>query len=153
MQILLLAHSLLRYIILALCLVVIYRSYLGFTRKQLFSIQDNKMSLFLLISTHTMLLIGLVQYFIGANGYKLIQLNGMKAVMKDATSRFYAVEHIFVMLLAIVLIHLGRQATKKLIPDVQKHKKLFLYTLIALILILSRIPWPFMQAGAGRGWF
>jgi hypothetical protein len=152
MNILLLAHSLLRYIILALCIIVIYQSFIGFSQKKNFSIQNNKMSLALLISTHTMLLIGLIQYFTGANGFNLIKLNGMAVVMKDATSRFFAVEHITVMIIATILIQIGRSMTKKLIPDVQKHKSLFWYTLIALILILSRIPWPFMQMGQGRGW-
>lgn len=133
-------HSLLRWVILILLLVGIYQA---FTKNK--GLQ--KLSLFLLISAHITLLIGLYQYFFGGMGIKLFQIYG-SAVMKTASLRFWAVEHITGMLIAIVLITIARGKAKKDNFDAAK----WLY-LIALVLILASVPWPFREVGAGRTWF
>lgn len=152
MTALLLVHSVLRYIILLLIAIVLYRSFVGFRQNKPFSRKDNDFSLYLLVASHTMLLIGLIQYIFGDKGIKLIQAHGMKEAMGNAGIRFFAVEHALTMIIAIVLIHVGRSATKKVVHDNVKHKKLFIFTLIALLLILSRMPWPFMEMFSDRGW-
>lgn len=152
MAILLHVHSILRWVILLLSIIVIYKSYTGYSQKKLFRAEDNKASLLLMISCHIMLLIGLMQYLIGPNGMQLFNTNPASIVMKTKELRFFAVEHILVNIIGIAFITIGRIASKKAISDYSKHKKLFIYTLIGLILILSRIPWPGM-AGVGRGWF
>ncbi|RYY69475.1 MAG: hypothetical protein EOO13_09415 [Chitinophagaceae bacterium] len=104
-----------------------------------------KTSLWLLIASHITLLIGLYQYFTSAVGYKLIQLNGFAAVMKDSAMRFWAVEHITGMLIAIILITIARGKAKR------GGYPVALY-LIALIIILAVVPWPFREV-IGRPWF
>jgi hypothetical protein len=153
MQILLHLHSILRWIILLLIVLVIINSLIGFTKNKLFTLSDNKLSLYLLIASHTMLLIGLVQYIFGQKGIMLIKNFGMKTVISTTPLRFFAVEHAFTMILAILLIHIGRVKMKKANNDNSKHKLLFWYTLIALVLILVRMPWPFMQAGIAGAWY
>lgn len=151
MELLLLIHSLLRYVILLLAIILLVQSFKGISSQNPVSPLQNKVSLGLFISCHVMLLIGLIQYFLGANGIALFKANGA-AVMKDSTLRFYAVEHILVMILGIACITIARISSKKSKFNMQRHKRLFYWTLAGLLLILSRIPWPFMQAGAGRGW-
>lgn len=56
--------------------------------------------------------------------------------MKDATLRFWAVEHGFTMLIAIVLITLGRVLSKKAATSELKFKKGAIFYTIAFILIL-----------------
>jgi hypothetical protein len=104
-----------------------------------------------MIAAHTTLLIGLYQWFAGPWGLKNISALGMKVVMKDSVYRFYAIEHLTGMIIAIALITVGRGVSKKNIPDAQKHKKTFWFFLIALIIILASIPWPF-RAGIARPW-
>ncbi|HEY9176799.1 MAG TPA: hypothetical protein VIN07_03870, partial [Flavipsychrobacter sp.] len=58
---------------------------------------------------------------------------------------YWAMEHLLGMLIAIILIHIGYASVKKDIPDAAKFKKVFWYTLIALIAILITIPWPFRE--------
>jgi hypothetical protein len=114
-----------------------------------FTAADKKIGLFLLIAAHTTLLIGLYQWLTGPLGLATIQSIGFSAVMKDPVSRFYSVEHMTGMIIAIVLITIGRGVSKKNIPDVVKHKKTFWFFLIALVIILASVPWPF-RAGIGR---
>jgi hypothetical protein len=146
---LLFLHSLLRWVILLLAIIAIYKSYTGMKAARPFTAADKKTGLFLLISAHITLLIGLYQWIVGPWGLKNIMNLGMSAVMKDPVYRFYGVEHMTGMIIAIVLITVGRGVSKKNIPDAAKHKKTFWFYLIALIIILASIPWPF-RVGIGR---
>jgi len=67
--------------------------------------------------------------------------NGMGTVMKDSVLRLYAVEHITVMLLAVVLITIGYSKHKKKLTSKPKFKTLSIFYTLALIFMLSRIPW------------
>ena len=149
---LLLLHSLLRWAIIILLLVAIVMSYTGMTAGKPFSAGDKKVGLFLMISAHTTLLVGLYLWFFGPWGIANIANLGFGEVMKDRVMRYYAVEHTTGMLIAIVLITIGRGVVKKNIPDAAKYKRTFWWFLIALVIILATVPWPF-RAGIGRPWF
>jgi Na+/H+ antiporter NhaC len=72
--------------------------------------------------------------------------------MKDKVARFFLVEHPTLMILAIVFITLGHGMAKKAVDDETKYRKAFRYFLIALVLILAAVPWPFREVIA-RPWF
>ncbi len=133
-------HNFLRWVILFFLLLSIVQA---FGKKA----GLKKTSLWLLIASHITLLIGLYQYFTGAFGYKLIQSNGFSAVMKDSALRFWAVEHISTMIIAIILITIARGKSKSAAYGAAS----WLY-LIALFLILAGVPWPFRE-GIARPWF
>jgi hypothetical protein len=144
-------HSFLRWVILLLALIAIYKSYTGMRTGKPFTAGDKKTGLFLMIAAHTTLLIGLYQWIVGPWGLKNIENMGFGAVMKDSVARFYAVEHLTGMIIAIILITIGRGVSKKNIPDSAKHKKTFWFFLVALFVILVSIPWPF-RVGIARPW-
>ena len=112
---------------------------------------DKRVGLFLMISAHTTLLIGLYLWLFGPWGLANIRNLGFGEVMKNRAYRFYAIEHITGMLIAIVLITVARGVSKKVITDAAKHKRIFWLLLIALLIILVTIPWPFREA-IGRPW-
>ena len=145
------AHSVLRWIILLLAIAVILRSAGGMAAAKPFGPGDRKTGLFLLISAHTTLLIGLYLWLFGPLGLANIRNLGFGEVMKDRTYRFFAIEHLFGMVVAIILITIGRGASKKNIPDSAKHKRTFWFVLVALLIMLATVPWPFMT-GIGRPW-
>jgi hypothetical protein len=151
MSILLLLHSILRWVILILLVLAIVKSYSGMSSGRSFAEGDRKLSLFLMISAHTTLLLGLVLWFFGQFGLSLVVDNGMGMVMKNSVMRYWVVEHFVGMLIAIVLITIGRGVAKKSIPDPAKFKRAFWLFLVALIIILATVPWPF-RAGVGRPW-
>jgi hypothetical protein len=62
-------------------------------------------------------------------------------------------EHLLGMLVAIILVHIGYSYAKRKIPDRVKHTRTVLFYVIALLIILISIPWPFRDIGAGRTWF
>lgn len=138
-----------RWIVLILALITIFRSLSGMNSGKTFTTGNKKAALFLMISCDIQLLIGLALYFM--NGWAKMLVAGGD-VMKNTYNRFFTVEHTLGMLIAIVFIHLGYIASKKDIPDSAKFKKLFWFTLIALIIIIVTIPWPFREI-VGRPWF
>lgn len=142
-------HNLMRWVILILILIAIFKAYSGMTSNRPYNSSDKKTGLFLMIAAHTTLLIGLYQWLVGPLGLPNIRALGMGEVMKNAAYRFWAVEHLTGMIIAIVLITIGKGVAKKNIPDAAKHKKAFWFFLIALIVILVSVPWPF-RAGIGR---
>jgi uncharacterized membrane protein YozB (DUF420 family) len=144
-------HSFLRWVIIVLALIAIFRSYTGMTAGKAFSAADKKTGLFLMIAAHTTLLVGLYLWLAGPLGLANIRNLGFGDVMKDKYYRFFAIEHIFGMLIAIVLITIGRGVTKKNIPDLAKFKRSFWLFLVALVIILATVPWPF-RAVIGRHW-
>ena len=72
-------------------------------------------------------------------------------MMKDPYLRFFQMEHPVSMILAIVLITLGHGMAKKAVSDEVKYKKALRYFILALLLILAAVPWPFREIG--RPWF
>jgi hypothetical protein len=144
-------HSFLRWVILILLLVALYKSFAD--RHKAFTSGHKKTGLFLMIFADVMLLLGLYQWFTGPWGLKSVQTNGMSVVMKTPILRFFAIEHLIGMLIAISLIHIGYSFTKKAVPDSVKHKRTLIFYGLALLVILISIPWPFREIGAGRGWF
>ena len=146
-------HSVLRWVILILLLVALYKNFAD--RSKPFTPGHKKLGLYLMICADILLLVGLYQWFAGNWGLKSIQANGFSTVMKDSTLRFFAIEHTTGMLIAIILIHLGNSFAKKSVPDAQKHKRVLLYYGLALLVILISIPWPFREVGqlTNRHWF
>jgi hypothetical protein len=140
-------HSYLRWAVLILALVVIVRAAIGLSQRSAFTAGDARNGLLFMISADLQLLLGLLLYFwLSPFGLAAFQTPGLEP-MKDASIRYWAVEHIAVMLVAWVLIHVGRSRTKKLVNDVARHRTALIFYGIALLLILSRIPF------SDRPWF
>ncbi|MGC4020792.1 MAG: cytochrome b [Cyclobacteriaceae bacterium] len=140
-QVILLLHSLNRFILLVLLLVVLFRAFKGWQSKAAFEKTDDKLSLFLFISTHTQLLLGLILYFISP------AVIFSAASMKETLTRYWLVEHIAEMLIAVVLISVARISSKKLADGTAKHKRMFILNALALVIILVAI------AQSQRGFF
>lgn len=146
-------HNFLRWFILIFALWTMVKSASGMGGNKSFTKSDKRPALLLMITADIQLLLGLFLYFTGVWGIKNINnMGGMGAIMKDKVSRFWGVEHITGMLVAIILIHIGYAAIKKDIPDGSKFKKVFWYTFLALVIIIATIPWPFRE-GIGRALF
>lgn len=139
-------HSALRYVLLILLIVSTVNAWMKWKKATSFSALDNKLSLSTFALSHIQLVLGFALYALF-----MMRIQDHGAIMGDSVLRFYAVEHIFGMLIGIVLISIGRIKSKKASDDTAKHKTIAIYYLIALIIILASIPWPFR--GLGNGWF
>jgi hypothetical protein len=142
MSILVHVHNILRWVLLTLLVFSIVRSLIGWIKHRELKEGDVKLWLFTMICTHINLLIGLILLFFGRFGILSSGLPDGVVLMKDVFYRFFWVEHPTAMILATVLITLGRGQVKKQITDPLKYKRVFWYFLLALLVILAAIPWP-----------
>ena len=131
-------HSYNRYLILAALAFVLFRSVSGWLGKKPYEKADNAAGAALLGLAHLQLLVGLIQYFF-TSSYTKAAFADMGAAMKDTTLRYFAVEHITAMVIAIALIQVGRTMTKKKTDSTQKHKTVAIYTGIATLIIVGTL--------------
>lgn len=145
-------HNVLRWLIIFFLVFSIINSFSGWQNKKTFTAGNKKIWLVTMILAHTTLLIGLYQWLFGRYGVFVTSLPEGVSVMKDKFYRFFWVEHPTGMILAIVLITLGYGMSKKQVSDETKFKKAFWFFLLALIVIMATVPWPFREI-VGRPWF
>ena len=133
-------HSGWAYVTLIILIFAVVNALIGFTSKKEFKDKDLRVSLFTLIVAHLQLIIGLIAYFVSAQFAYLLD-NGMGATMKEPSIRLYIVEHPLMMILAITVITVGFSKHKKQTTDQGKFRTIAFYYGIALVFVLSRIPW------------
>ncbi|MEO9885283.1 MAG: cytochrome B [Balneola sp.] len=138
-------HSVNRWIVLVLIILALVKSFSGWFGKREFTPSDKKTALFALIFTHVQMLLGLALYFISP------LVSFADGALESAVYRFYTVEHFSMMIIAIVLITLGFSLSKRASESITKFKRVAVFYLIGLLIMLSSIPWPFRIDGAG--WF
>jgi cytochrome bd-type quinol oxidase subunit 2 len=126
-------HSGFRYIVVVLIVLAALLALVNLMGKKPYTEGNRKLNLFAMISAHTQLLIGIILYFVSP----FVQFNS--TTMKDPITRFFTVEHWLMMVIAIVLITVGHSKSKKAITPEAKHKAIFIFYLLALIIICAGI--------------
>ena len=124
-------HGVIPFLFLIVLLISIVRAALN-------KIPNAKKDIFLtitLIFAHIQLLIGLVLLI------PMATVVDWSRVMGNEASRFLLVEHPLTMLIAVVLITLGKVKAKKIEDNAKANKTVFGYFAVALILIVLRTPW------------
>jgi hypothetical protein len=138
-------HSWLRWVALVagvLATVTALRSTTPLTEKG----PADRWGLILMITLDIQMLLGLAMYFFVSPVMAEIRAN-FGASMRDAGTRFWAVEHITMMLAAVVITHVGRVLARKSATADVKRMKLFVAFAVATAFMLLAIPWPGMRAG------
>jgi hypothetical protein len=138
-NILLLSHSWLRWVVLILAVLAIYRNYEGFSTGRKWTATDKKFNTFFIGSMHLQLVIGLILYS-GVSPMMQGILADTATLMKDKEHRFWGVEHISVMIIAVLVAQIGSIKAKKQVSDAGKFRTAFFWFLAAIILVLIMIP-------------
>lgn len=144
-------HNLLRYAIVILLILTVVKSFIGWFSKKEYTSGDNKLSLFLFISAHLQLVVGLGVYFISPIYQALKAAEDKVEMMKNPEILFFMVEHMMSMIVGIIIITLGRVMSKKGKSDNIKFRRQAIYFTLAMIIIFSAIPWPWAEVS--RPWF
>lgn len=133
-------HNTLRWLLLIVIVVTLVKYLIGWFGSKPWSKTDNLLGVVFTSLMDIQLLTGLALYFFLSPVTKLA-LSDFGAAMKDSALRFYAVEHILMMVVAVVLVHVGRAKSKKAKADQAKFKLASIFFLIALVVIWAAIPW------------
>jgi len=132
-------HSYWAYLVVIVLIVATINALVKFFGKKEYGGRDMSFALFTLITMHIQLLIGLVLWFVSPNGLSAIKTNGMGGL--SSAARQLAVEHPFLMIIAVVLVTIGYSKHKKQRLSTPKFKKIAIFYTLALIAIMAIIPW------------
>ena len=138
-------HSYWAFLVLIVLILATFNALYKTLADKEYEAKDFRISLFTLITSHIQLLIGFILYFVSPRLQAFSEL-GMGGVMKDSIYRLYLVEHPFVNIVAVALITIGYSKHKKKLTSKSKLKTIAIFYSIALVLLLSRIPWSMWLA-------
>lgn len=130
-------HSALRYIILIVLVLAVFKAISGWQQKSNFGKLEDKLAFFSMIFIHLQLVIGLILYFVSPK----VMLSDMATAMKIPAIRYFTVEHLLMMLIVVALVTIGRISSKKKSHEYLKHKTNAIYFGLALLLILVTVYW------------
>ncbi len=137
------AHSGWRYVVIVLLFVAIVQALLGWTGDKSYTAGHKKLNMFTLISAHIQLLVGLVLYFFSPL---------TKLATSDAIGRYWKMEHLSIMILAVILITIGNAQSKKITDELGKHRTIAVYFGIAFLLVVVAI-YLMVDSDPTRTWY
>jgi len=144
-------HSGWRYVIIVLIILAIIYGKQTALGKKAFNGTTKKMGMFTMIAMDIQFLGGLVLYFFFLSSQTNFKIGKLTDQLGVSQFRTIALEHAIGMLIALILVHVGYAKAKKALNDTEAGKKQYIYMLIAFIIILISIPWPFLHPE--RGWY
>lgn len=133
------SHNVLRWLVLVLALWTLYRAYRGWLGKREWQSQDKLAGRLLTIGFDLQLLLGLFLAVVSP----LIQaaVNDLSILGESDVIRFFAAEHIPVMVVAWILVHLTSVLSKRAEADVKRHQRAAIGYSVALLMVLLATPW------------
>ena len=93
------------------------------------------------ISVDVQFLLGILLYFV-LSPFTGQAMQDFGLAMRTSGLRFWAVEHVAGMLIAMTLAHIGRARVRKAATDRKRHRTAMVFYGLALLAILASIPWP-----------
>ena len=131
------SHSFIAFLSLIFLIISTIYAFYGYKAKIKYTKKSKIVFTIGLITMHTQFLIGVLLYLLSPLGIS----NFSKEMMKNSFSRFYALEHPTIMLLALILITIGFSKSKRNMDNNIKFKLIAIFYSIGLILIMTRTPW------------
>ncbi len=133
-------HNILRWVVVLAAIYVLYRSYSGLFGRRAYTEADASSARWFTISMDVQLLVGLLLYFV----FSPLTREAMRdfgAAMSNTVLRFFAVEHLLMMVVAVVLAHVGSAQVKRLTEDRAKFMRSAIWFTLSILLVLASIPW------------
>ena len=139
-------HSLLRWLVFGSVIFATFRSLRGYYWNRSYLPLDQSAADFAVRFTQIQFVLGLALYFLSP----LIDyfLHNFEVALHERQARFFGMEHITMMIVAVGLISRGGAAPKRRETDKAKFKAMAIPFTLALIIILVNIPWPFSPFAA-----
>ncbi|MEI2652496.1 MAG: hypothetical protein V9G12_10135 [Microthrixaceae bacterium] len=149
------AHNFMRWIIVLLAVYALVRIFMGVFGKREFTETDRKALSFYAIGMDIQLLLGLLLYFF-LSPITTAAFGNFGAAMGNSAVRFFAVEHILLMVVAVVLAHLAGVMVKRATTSAAKFNRAAIWLTLSVLAVLAGIPWtqaPLFRLGAVLQYF
>lgn len=140
-------HNIMRWLVLVVGLIAIVMAFVGWFGKKEWRNADDKVGLAYTILMDVNLLLGLLLY-IFLSPITKAAFADFGTAMGVSELRFFAVEHILGMVVAVILAHVGRALSKKATESAKKYRAAAIWYTISILVILAMIPWdrPFFRS-------
>ena len=143
-------HSGLRWLVVIAAVYAIFVAWSGWLGKKAYGANARRAGAIYGGITGIQLLVGLLVYFWpGGLVMSVLGTLGMGGAMRNSDARFYVVEHIVAMIVAVSLIHIGSAVARRAKTDSSKYMRASLFWSIGTLLILASIPWDRAVASLG----
>jgi cytochrome bd-type quinol oxidase subunit 2 len=130
-----------RWLVLVSLVYAVYRAYTGFKSNAPFTKTDDAVRHWTATIAHVQLLIGILVYT-QSPIIKYFWRNSSAAIHQRDTT-FFALIHVFLMIMAIVVLTIGSALAKRQDTDQHKFRTMLIWFSLALIIIFIAVPWPF----------
>jgi hypothetical protein len=137
--ILLALHSYWRWAVLLAAGVALIVAVAGLTGRRPFAPWGRKAGVLYVTALDMQFVLGLLLY--AASPLTRIALSDMASAMRIKELRFFAVEHLILMLLAVAVAHIGSVRAKHAPDDKTKYRRTFVWYAASLVLLVVGIPW------------
>lgn len=151
-----LLHSLLRWLVLLSVGTAGILALKGYLRKDPIIVWERTLTILAMVTCHVQLAIGLALYAMRFKRYdSAVNWMGNQTMLGENVRRYWKFEHIGMMVLAIALVTIGRMVSKRATTEPGKQLRVAIFYLLALVIMLMMIPWPFTAIGQNQniGWF
>lgn len=139
-------HSTLRWGVVLAGLIALANALNGWLRARSFTPADERLQRAFVGITDLQFLLGLALYFFFSPIVDAFW-DAPRAAMKERTLRFFGIEHVTSMVVAVALLHVGRVRAKKAPADRLRFRRFALTSFFALALMGAAIPWPGLRHG------
>ena len=133
-------HSIARWLVILSALAVVGRAFYAWLSKKEWTPLDNRLGMLYPMMMDIQLLIGLILYFF-ASPVTAQFLQNIGGSMQNPDLRFFGLEHIFYMILALGIAHAGRTLSRKAKDAASKHRAAALLYGLSVVVVLLAIPW------------
>ncbi|GAB4533581.1 MAG: cytochrome B [Anaerolineae bacterium] len=139
-------HSIIRWVVLILAVVSVVRALLGWFSNKEWTALDDRLGMLFSTGMDVQVLLGFILY-VFLSPLTRSALQGFGAAMSNSVLRYWSVEHILLMIVALILTHAGRATSKAAQGARGSHRRAALFFGLATLAILLAIPWPFLAYG------
>lgn len=142
-------HNVWRWAVVLAGVYVLVLAVIGLVGKKEWGKADSRAGMLFAISMDIQVLVGLILYLFLSPTTKAAFAD-FGGAMSNTLQRYFAVEHILLMIIALALVHMGSAFVKKAQSSAAKFRRALLWYGLAFVAIMAMIPWPFMQVA--RPW-
>ena len=142
----LILHSWWRWVVLALLLAATIRAIGGRSSGRPWTGADRRANMLAVVSLDIQMLLGLWLYLF-LSPFTRDALNDFGTAMRTPSLRYWAVEHVTLMVGALVVAHVGNVLVRRASTDPSRYLRGAIFFGLALLLSLAGTPWPGMPNG------
>jgi hypothetical protein len=139
-NIILALHNIVRWVVLVTAILTLVRTYMGWLQSRQWTARDRQTGVYFTSALDAQFLLGLILFFISPFTRALLTGN-FTGMMSDPAMRFFSIEHVPFMIVAVVLAHIGSARARRAADAAAKFRLLAIFFTLSALAIVLMIPW------------